>query len=172
MTTSARIVTSIAIAALAANADSAECYAEVGLALNGVYAVTSNGQWATTNDIYRDEAVVRSTWTITSSCRWLTLSECSGQVVSDQGWTAPLVSKGGEWRVERTIPNWEPCPDGSAAEGHQLFHFYPVDEEGQLAIRGSATLAGQDKTTGPSGACGINMPIVITMPLKLSLVSG
>ncbi|HEV7852858.1 MAG TPA: hypothetical protein VGP27_16110, partial [Mycobacterium sp.] len=36
--------------------------------LNGRYVATSNGEWAMTNDQYRDETSVRSTWTITSSC--------------------------------------------------------------------------------------------------------
>ena len=36
--------------------------------LNGTYVATSNGQWAQTNDIYRDEASVRSTWTISTTC--------------------------------------------------------------------------------------------------------
>ena len=36
--------------------------------LNGTYVATSNGQWAQTNEIYRDEASVRSTWTISTTC--------------------------------------------------------------------------------------------------------
>ena len=32
--------------------------------LNGTYAATSIGNWAQTNDVYRDEATVRSKWTI------------------------------------------------------------------------------------------------------------
>jgi hypothetical protein len=93
-------------------------------------------------------------------------------VTSDQGWTAPIRTKYNEWRVERTIKNWEPCPDGTAADGHQLLRFYPVDDQGQIAIHGSTTLAGEDKTVAPSGACGINMPLVISIPLKLTQVGG
>jgi hypothetical protein len=139
-------------------------------ALNGTYLVVSNGQWAKTNEVYRDEAVVTSTWSITSTCT--TLSECSGQVTSDQGWTAPVFTKSGEWHVERTIKNWEPCPDGTASDGHQLFRFYPVDDRGQLAIRGSRVLGGFDETVSASGSCGINMPVVISMPVKLTQVDG
>ncbi len=39
-----------------------------GLALNGIYTATSNGDWAKTDDSYHDEATVTSTWTITSTC--------------------------------------------------------------------------------------------------------
>ncbi len=145
-------------------------HASEGWAINGTYNVTSNGQWAKTNEVYHNEAVVRSTWSITTTCT--SLSDCAGQVTSDQGWTAPIYTKGGEWHVERTIKNWEPCQDGTAADGHQLFRFYPVDDQGQLAIRGSTTLAGEDKTIGPSGACGTNRALLISMPLKLTKLAG
>ena len=142
--------------------------ASEGWAINGTYTVTANGEWAKTNEVYRDEAVVRSTWTITSTCT--SLQDCAGEVTSDQGWSAPVVGTNGEWRVERIIKNWEPCADGTAADGRQLFRFYPVDEQGQFAVFGSPVLAGEDKTVGPSGACGINMPLVISMPLRLTRV--
>src|SRR5262249_53529772 len=58
-------------------------------AINGTYLATSNGDWARTNDSYHDEATVRSTWTITSTCP--TPTSCYGTVVSDQGWTAKIV---------------------------------------------------------------------------------
>jgi hypothetical protein len=37
-------------------------------ALNGRFLVTSNGDWAKTNDVYHDEQTVRQVWSITSSC--------------------------------------------------------------------------------------------------------
>ena len=46
--------------------------------INGTYIATSNGQWAQTNDIYRNEASVRSTWTISMTCS--TPLECTGRV--------------------------------------------------------------------------------------------
>jgi hypothetical protein len=159
----------IAIVAAAFACASVVAQASEGWAINGTYIVISNGQWAKTNDVYRDEAVVKSTWTITSTCS--SLADCAGQVTSDQGWTAPIYTKYGEWRVDRTIKGWEPCPDGTAADGHQLFRLYPVDNQGQLAIHGSTTLAGEDKTLAPSGACGINNPLVISIPLKLTQIA-
>jgi hypothetical protein len=167
------LLTATAIAAASMSAVSSEpgmAHASGAWAMNGTYVVSSNGQWAKTNEVYRNEPVVRSTWTVTSTCS--TMSDCAGQVSSDQGWTAPIYTKAGMWRVERTIKNWEPCPDGTAADGHQLFQFYPVDENGQVAIRGSEVLAGEDKTVGPSGACGINKPLVISVPLTLRAVTG
>ena len=132
--------------------------------LNGTYTVTSNGDWARTNDVYRDEISVRSTWTITTSCT--TPVECTGQVVSDQGWSAPVAIHGSEYIVKRDIPNWEPCPDGTARIGHQIYRFWPVDERGWFTL-GSPVLGGQDATSGETGACGINKALIISSPLRL-----
>nr|WP_165609407.1 hypothetical protein [Mycobacterium alsense] len=135
--------------------------------LNGTYAATSNGQWAQTNQIYRDEATVRSTWTVSMTCS--TPLECTGRVDSDLGWSADVAIHGSEYVVKRDIPNWEPCPDGSARTGHQIYRFYPVDERGWVS-HGSTVLAGFDKTVGDSGACGINKALVITMPFRLEKI--
>ncbi|MGO9730294.1 hypothetical protein [Mycobacterium sp.] len=132
--------------------------------LNGTYVATSNGQWAQTNDIYRDEASVRSTWTISTTCS--TPLECTGRVSSDLGWSADVSIHGSEYVVKRDLPNWEPCPDGAARTGHQIYRFYPVDERGWVAY-GSTVFAGFDKTVGDSGACGINKALVISMPFRL-----
>ena len=48
----------------------------------GSRTATVVGDWAQTNQVYHQEAVVRSTWKITSSC--YTAQDCTGQVVSDQ----------------------------------------------------------------------------------------
>jgi hypothetical protein len=133
-------------------------------AINGTYTATSNGEWARTNDVYHDEATTRSTWTISSSCT--DPLTCSGTVTSDQGWTAPMSFISGTWFVKRDLPNWEQCWDGTAATGHQIYRFYPVDENGSL-VAGSPMLVGEDATTGPSGACGWNLLLVIRMPFKL-----
>jgi hypothetical protein len=136
-----------------------------GEPLNGTYRATSNGEWAATNDSFHDEATVRSTWTITSTCR--DPLDCTGQVTSDQGWTAEIskVNEAG-WTVKRDLPGWEKCADGTAATGRQVYRFWPADASGVYS-RGSTTLVGTDKTTGPSGACGVNRWLVIEMPFKL-----
>ena len=140
---------------------------EDGLALNGIYVATSNGDWAKTNDSYHDETTVTSTWTITSSC--FNPVDCAGQVVSDQGWTAPIVHNSDAWIVERDLLDWERCPDGTAVAGHQRYRFWPVDATGYVAP-GSPTLGGEERTTGPSGACGVNKLLVIRMPFRLDKV--
>ncbi len=124
-------------------------------ALNGLYRATSDGQWAQTNDQLHHEATVTSTWTITSSCT--NPLECAGQVTSDQGWSAPLRLSGGAlWIVAHDVPNWEQCGDGMpAATGRQLFRFATND------------LAGDDKTIGPSGACGVNKWLTVDLPFTL-----
>ncbi|MGH3634493.1 hypothetical protein [Mycobacterium sp.] len=141
----------------------------VGDPINGTYIATSLGEWAKTNEVYRDEATGRSTWTITSSCA--TFQECSGQVKSDQGWSAPItIHDGALWYVRRDVPNWEQCPDGTAATGQQTYQFTWVGPDG-LAQRGSRTLAGWDKTMGPSGACGVNRWLVVEMPFRLDKIA-
>ena len=135
-------------------------------ALNGTYLATSNGEWARTNETYRNEATVRSVWTITSTCT--TPFDCTGRVTSDAGWSADLHRTNSQWSVKREVPNWKPCPDGTAFTGAQEFRFYPADASGVIAdsLR-STTLVGEDKTTGPSGACGKNQWFVVRMPFKL-----
>jgi len=135
--------------------------------LNGTYTATSNGDWAQTNDIYHDEASVRSTWTISTTCS--TPVECTGRVSSDLGWSADVAIHGSEYVLKRDIPNWQPCPDGTARTGHQIYRFYPVDEKGWVSF-GSTVFAGVDRTSGDSGACGVNKALVITMPFRLEKV--
>jgi hypothetical protein len=135
--------------------------------LNGTYAATSIGNWAQTNEVYHDETTVRSRWTITTTCT--TPLECTGRVVSDLGWSADVSLHGSEYVVKRDIPNWEPCPGGAARTGHQIYRFYPVDESGAVAWD-STIFSGFDKTSGDSGACGINKNLVVTMPFRLEKV--
>jgi hypothetical protein len=135
------------------------------VAINGTYRATSIGDWATTNDQYNGQATVISTWTISSSC--VTFQECHGTVTSDQGWSAPLyMIDGMMWYIKHDVPNWERCADGTAYTGQQTFYFYPVDSNAEFRL-GSPTLAGKDKTVGPSGACGQNKWLDVTMPLRL-----
>ena len=137
-------------------------------AINGVYRATSNGDWATTNDVYHDEATVVSTWTLRSTCTYPEV--CEGTVTSDAGWTARLSTDNGLWYVRRTVPGWQPCQDGSVAEGSQTYTFYPVDSAGQVSI-GSPKFAGQDTSIGHSGACGVNQWLAIRMPFTLTRIS-
>jgi len=133
--------------------------------LNGTYTAVSNGEWAKTNDIFHDEASIRSTWTITSTCSYPT--ECTGTVTSDWGWTAPIYQKSGVWYVKRTVDNWQPCPDGTAAPGLQVFRLYRSTPEATASDPTSSTLFGDDQTTGISGSCGSSKVLFISMPIKL-----
>jgi hypothetical protein len=135
--------------------------------LNGTYAAMSNGNLAQTNDVFRSEATVRSTWTIKTTCT--TPVDCTGRISSDAGWSADVNYAGSEYVVKRDIPNWEPCPNGASRTGHQIYRFYPVDEKGWVSI-GSTTFAGIDRTSGDSGACGINKTLVITLPFRLDKI--
>jgi hypothetical protein len=138
-------------------------------ALNGTYLATSNGDWAQTNDVYRNEGTVRSTWTVTMSCSNATT--CTGRVTSDAGWTADIAAKGTEYIVKHDIPNWEPCGDGSLVTGHQSFLFYPVNNATGFMELGSSTLAGFDKTVGESGGCRLNDKLEINLPFRLEKVN-
>jgi hypothetical protein len=134
--------------------------------INGTYTATSNGEWAKTNDVFHDEASIRSTWTVTTTCSYPT--ECTGTVTSDWGWTAPIYQKSAVWYVKRTAENWQPCPDGTAAPGLQIYRFYPgSSDDGSAADPTSSTFLGEDQTSGISGSCGSSKVLFIAMPFKL-----
>jgi hypothetical protein len=138
-------------------------------AINGTYTATVIGDWARTRQVYHDEAVVRSTWGISSSCS--TAQDCTGQVTSDQGWSAPLTMHDGlTWYVKRDIPNWETCPDGTTFTGRDNFYFYPANPDTGENLLGSPVLAGREHTVGPSGACGTNSPLLIDQPFRLDKI--
>ncbi|AEF37799.1 conserved hypothetical protein [Mycolicibacter sinensis] len=128
----------------------------------------SDGQFATTDYAFDDQQTVRSTWTIQSACTKDRV--CGGQVTSDAGWSALARSVDGRiWKVERDLPAWQTCPDGSTSPGHQTFTFYPSDVNGVTKI-GSPYLEGRDKTTGVSGACGKFKFLTIVMPFRLDRI--
>jgi hypothetical protein len=132
-----------------------------GIALNGKYTAFSDGVWAKTNDSFHDERSVTQTWTVTSTCT--TFQDCTGRVTSDQGWSADMKYMSGSWIVRRTVDNWEPCIDGTATPGMQIFTFnkgYPEP----------FPMQGWDTTTGLSGACGWNKQLDVRLPLTLTPV--
>ncbi len=159
----------LAALSIAALASPAAAHASGNWALNGTFTATSNGEWARTNDVFHDERSVRAVWTITSQCSYPT--ECTGTVSSDQGWTAPIYQRSGEWYVKHVVDNWMPCPDGTAAPGYQVFRFKRMTANGDSVDPNSRVLVGEDATTGPSGACGRSLSLFITMPFKLAQLS-
>lgn len=138
-------------------------------AVNGKYVATIVGDWARSRQVLHQEPVVRSVWTITSSCQ--TAMECTGTVVSDQGWTATIhMHDGLNWFLKREIPNWETCGDGTSYPGTDYTNFYPSDPETGVITRGSPVFAGSDRTLGPSGACATSWPLDIAQPFRLDKI--
>src|SRR5215212_4914061 len=133
-----------------------------GWALNGTYTATSNGEWAKNNERFSDEASLRSTWTVNTECSYPT--ECTGTVTSDFGWSAPIYKTGGVWYVKRTVENWEPCPDGTAAAGLQVFRFVPTTPDGAKIDPTSSTLVGEDQRRRPAAPAGSASPCSSTCP--------
>lgn len=131
--------------------------------INGVYSAVSDGQWAKTREVYRDEATVRAVWTIESVCD--DFMSCRGSVVTDQGWSSPLACSAGSWTVLRQHPDWQPCPDGSTTPGEQRYAFY-IDRDDRSQFKGS------DRTVAPSGGCGVNLPLTVELPFRLTPVDG
>ena len=109
-------------------------------------------------------------WTISSSC--VSPLECTGTVVSDQGWSAPINLVKVYWILNRDIPNWAPCPDGTFATGHDKWTVWginPALNERDLKI--TDLLAGHQITETESGACGINKPLDIEIPVRMERLS-
>ena len=139
--------------------------------LNGTFSSTSNGQYAKTNDVFKDERTVIETWIIATTCK--SPIECSGEVRSSGGWTAPIVWDGDFWTIRRVVPNWEPCPDGTFAEGHQQFMMWgtnPVSNERRFEY--TDLLVGRNLTQSVSGSCGINKNLQIDMPVRVDKLSS
>lgn len=136
-------------------------------ALNGTFRAQSNGEWATTNDVYHDEATTRSTWKIAMTCTNDVV--CAGQVTSDAGWTAKITTTNGEYDVQRELPNWEQCVDGRTYTGHQRYRFFPVDTRG-MVLPGSNFFAGFDHTKGDSGDCSRNERLEVELPFRLEKI--
>ncbi|MGP4055572.1 hypothetical protein ACTWP6_12230 [Mycobacterium sp. 4D054] len=154
---------------LAGGATAAADSPELKGALNGTFRAVSNGDLAKSNEMYYNQPTVTATWTITSTCTNPT--DCTGTVISDQGWSAPIYKMSGLWNVKHVVPNWAPCPDGTAPDGLQHYRFYAVNAHtGQADNSQDDLFAGLDDTTGPSGACGVNKPLLISMPFKLSRI--
>ncbi|BBZ01631.1 hypothetical protein MCHIJ_10680 [Mycolicibacterium chitae] len=152
---------SATLAASLAGMSAAPASADDEVAVNGVYTAVSDGQWSATNERFELRPSLISTWTISSHCQ--NYLDCTGRVESDHGWQADLTYRGGDWWVEHTVPDWLTCPDGTKAPGKQGFRFWADRAR-------PGVLMGWDKTVGPSGACGINRPVVIEMPLTLTPV--
>jgi hypothetical protein len=137
--------------------------------INGTYTATVVGQWARSRQVYHQEAMVRSTWKITTSCA--NAYECTGEVVSDQGWSAPVrMFDGLNWYLRRDIPNWETCDDGTSYTATDYIMFYPADPVTAVNTLGSPVFRGDERTLGPSGACGTNLPLDIEQPLRLDKI--
>ncbi|WP_422746071.1 hypothetical protein ACN27E_00585 [Mycobacterium sp. WMMD1722] len=138
--------------------------------LNGVYDALSNGEWAKRNDSYYDVPTVHQTWTINTQCS--SPMDCAGTVTSSDGWSAPIYTTNGVYYVKRVVVGWVPCPDGSKADGLQVFRFQPTEPDtGFVATDDERLLTGEDHTIGPSGACGRSANMDIRMPFRAVLVS-
>ena len=64
----------VGVAGTVAMAPSAMAYDP---SINGTYTATVVGSWARSRQVFHQEAVVRSTWKITTSCS--TAYDCTGQ---------------------------------------------------------------------------------------------
>jgi len=140
-----------------------------GVELNGTYTVLSDGEWARTNEVLIDQETVIETWTVSTTC--LSPIECTGTVTSDRGYTA-TARLDDYWYIDHVVPNWVPCPDGTFADGLQKFMMYGFDPaRNERRSRITDFLAGVNVTKSASGACGVNKPVVIEMPVQMRRVS-
>jgi hypothetical protein len=141
-----------------------------GIELNGTWRVLSNGEWARTNQVLIDEKTIIENWTISSSC--VSPLECTGTVTSDHGWAAPINFVKVYWILNRDIPNWAPCPDGTFAAGHQKFTVWGINPAlNERDVKITDLLAGRNITETDSGACGKNQPLDIELPVRMERTS-
>lgn len=155
--------TALAVLASVGAAPSAQAD-EWGTDISGTWLVSSDGEWARTNEVLIDQQSVRETWTVTVSC--VSPIECSGQVTSSLGWTGSA-RLDDFWYVEHDVPNWMPCPDGTFATGHQKFMLWGIDRATEQRVTKNVTFyAGRNITTSDSGACGVNRPKQIELPVQ------
>jgi hypothetical protein len=154
----------------ALSAPQARAQTPADMEINGTYQATSIGGWAKINQQYNQEQEIQSVWKISTTCT--TMEDCTGTVISDQGWTAPITMHDGQvWYVRHDVVNWEKCADGTAFTGKQTYWFYPVNPGTGLKKTGSSLLTGKDKTIGPSGACGQNKWLEIEIPFRVDKLS-
>lgn len=140
-----------------------------GVELNGTYRAISDGEFAKVNDVFIDQATTVETWTISTTC--LSPIECTGEIRSDAGWTA-TARLDDHWYIDREMPNWLPCPDGSTAAGHQKFIIWGFDSMRlERSNFNTDFLVGRNIGKSASGACGRNQPMVIELPIRLERIS-
>src|SRR6478609_2173559 len=170
-------IAAVAVAAITVaaslNAGAPTAYASnFGNELNGTYRVTTNGEFAKVNEVFKDVPTIVETWTLSSSC--VSPIECEGTAASSAGWTARLWYgyPNTYWVVDRDIPDWQFCPDGLVAPGEQRFQFWGFDPiSGERDMKITNFMVGRQRTNSPSGSCGRNLPLVIETPLKLEQLS-
>jgi hypothetical protein len=141
---------------------------DFGVALNGTYAMKSDGEQAKTNEVFIDQQTVTETWSVSTSCT--TPLECTGEVRSDRGYTASA-ELNGYWYVRHDVPNWMPCPDGTFATGHQTYILLGWDPVQTMQKVSNTFLVGRNVTKSDSGACGVNQPKVIEMPIMIQKIA-
>lgn len=140
-----------------------------GVDISGTWSVYSDGEWARTNQVLIDERSVLETWTVDTTC--VSPIECSGTVTSSLGWTG-TARLDDFWFVEHDVPNWMPCPNGTFATGHQKFMLWGMDTVNERRVtRDVTTFGGRNITSSLSGACGVNNPKVIELPVRMERLS-
>lgn len=159
------VLAATAATALASLAGTPAAHAEDwGVDISGTWSVYSDGEWAKTNEVFIDERSVLETWTVDVDC--VSPIECSGTVKSSLGWTG-TARLDDFWYIEHEVPNWMPCPNGTFATGYQKFIMWGWDQSiGRRITRFMDLMAGRNVTKSDSGACGVNNPKVIELPVR------
>lgn len=159
--------TTVAVIGSLGAAPSAQA-SDFGVNISGTWEVFSDGEWARTNEVLIDQLPVRETWTVNVAC--VSPIECTGEVTSSLGWTG-TVRLADYWFIEHDVPNWMPCPNGTFATGHQKFIMWGVDRTNEERLTKNYTyMAGRNVTKSDSGACGVNTPKVIELPVSAQKV--
>ncbi|MGH3562089.1 MAG: hypothetical protein ACRDTN_09925, partial [Mycobacterium sp.] len=135
------------------------------VALNGTYRATSDGEWAKLNHQMHGMETVTSIWTVSTTCT--SSKECTGQVSTDQGWSAAITLNERYWLVTHEVEGYARCSDGTTVAGHRHYKFSQQNRDNIYSKVGVGDLQGYETTLGPSGACGNNEWLYVEMPFTL-----
>lgn len=116
--------------------------------LNGRYLAVTDGTEGFKNDVLYLQPSITATWTVNTVCD---VTECTGRVFSDQGWSSDIWMSNGRWTVyvvdSKDAVTCPGDPVNTPLPTRQRFSFDAI------------SMAGDEQRFAPSGECNELEPI-------------